>query len=307
MKSISYYQCLLCLLLPNQSLGWSSLSSASQITTCRSSRTSSTAILVQTKHDTDDDTDDEDTTTSTNNGVDIVFVSRSAAIRNMVTTSLLVIGGSVSATAAAATATAGGLRANFVANAAMEDYNNNKKVSMTALAALRILQRTQTQLSVRLLPVIVTNDYVAVKSALRQPPFDTIRKNASILVENEISATNYQQLQTQYKVLIGALEKIDTTSSLGMRGRSVSTRQFQEQYDALTIALENFLKLSGSSYPTAPPPASPTSPPPSTGIPNGTTPATAPAPATTITTTTSENNNSSNIDSVSSTTTTIEK
>mmetsp|Transcript_9187 Transcript_9187/g.10621 ORF Transcript_9187/g.10621 Transcript_9187/m.10621 type:complete len:285 (-) Transcript_9187:341-1195(-) len=284
MKSSSYYQYLLYLLLPTHSLGWSSLSSASRITTCRGSRASSTAILVQTN-----DNDNDDDTTTADNTVELLLLSRSDAIRNIVTKSLIVIGSS-------ATVVAVGGRGSVVANAVTDDSTNNKKavvsISMTALAALRILQRTQTQLSIQLLPFIEKNDYVGVKGALRQPPFDTIRKNASILVDNEISATNYKQLQNQYKLLIGALEKMDNTSSLGMRGgRSVPTIQLQEDYDTFTLAFENFLKVSSTSYPMAPPPI--------------------PATGTPATTTTSENNNSNggNIDSTSSssTPTTLEK
>ena len=294
MKSSSYYQYLLVFLLPTHALGWSSfLSSASRITRVTTyrgcSRASATAICVQTN-----DHDDATTTTNNNTVELLLLLSRSDAIRSMITKSVIVMGG-------AATVVVAG-RGSVMANAAAMDgstTNKQKSISMTALAALRILQRTQTQLSIKLFPFIEQNDYVGVKGALRQPPFDTLRKNASILVENEISATTYQQLQQQYKVVIGALEKIDTTSSLGMRGgRSVpATLQLQEDYETFTRAFDNFLTVSSTSYPPAPAPPLPAT---------GTTTATA---ITTTATTTNENNNcsGSTIDSTSSTTTTLEE
>ena len=50
-----------------------------------------------------------------------------------------------------------------------------------------------------------------------------------------------------YKDLIGALEKIDSTASLGMRGRSIGPLEMSEQYEVLIAALASFLKVGSEA------------------------------------------------------------
>ncbi|KAG7346704.1 hypothetical protein IV203_005773 [Nitzschia inconspicua] len=109
--------------------------------------------------------------------------------------------------------------------------------------ALRSLKRAQQNLP-KLLPTVQSNDYVAVKSFLRTPPFDDVRKNGFILVRGGEDSPKASELEASYKSFIASLEKIDGTASLGMRGRTIKPLQMSEEYDNIVAAMDSFLKLA---------------------------------------------------------------
>ena len=116
----------------------------------------------------------------------------------------------------------------------------NKIASSTALRALKQAEKRLPYL----LPTVKDNDFLGVKSFLRTPPFDEIRKNGSILVRGAEDGPKSNELQSTYKDLIGSIEKIDGTASLGMRGRKVPQLQLLEEYDIISASLKSFLKVS---------------------------------------------------------------
>jgi hypothetical protein len=118
------------------------------------------------------------------------------------------------------------------------------KVASTA--ALRSLRRAQAQLP-KLKPTVLENDFVAVKTFLRNPPFDEVRKNGFILVRGGEDGPKASELQASYRKFIASVEKIDSSASLGMRGRKVPTLQMTEEYDNILAAMESFLKVSRNS------------------------------------------------------------
>ena len=93
----------------------------------------------------------------------------------------------------------------------------NKIASSTALRSLSIAQR---QLSIKLLPVCQTNNYIGVKKVLRESPFDELRKDLLTVVRGGEDGAKADELLLAYKQLIKSLEAIDATASLGMRGTS---------------------------------------------------------------------------------------
>jgi len=116
------------------------------------------------------------------------------------------------------------------------------KVASTA--AIRILQRAKLQLPIKVFPYIEQKDFQNIKGALRLPPFDSIRKYASVLVRGgEDLGSQAIELENSYKILIQALEKLDNTSSLGMRGSKISSLRMKEEYDTFVLALDSFLTL----------------------------------------------------------------
>merc|ERR1712238_314393 len=194
----------------NYSRGWSLLSSSS-------SPLSKITTTAQRKNN--------------NKGDDGVIggggLSRGDAIKSM-TTKLIMIGSGVSTL---------GFGNVPTANA---DVTN--KVASTA--AIRILQRAKLQLPIKVFPYIEQKDFQNIKSALRLPPFDSIRKYASVLVRGgEDLGSQAIELENSYKILIQALEKLDNTSSLGMRGSKISSSRMKEEYDTFVLALDSFLTL----------------------------------------------------------------
>ena len=109
----------------------------------------------------------------------------------------------------------------IVSNAALLPFANadvtNKIASSTALRSLSTVQR---QLPVKLLPVCQSNNYIGVKKVLRESPFDELRKDLLTVVRGGEDGPKADELLLAYKQLIKALEAIDATASLGMRGTS---------------------------------------------------------------------------------------
>ena len=168
--------------------------------------------------------------------------TRRNAVRRTLTT---LIGGTAASTVLLSSSTApfsSSTRFGFVESAHADV--TNKVASSTAL---RALTRTQDKLPTKLLPDVQANDFIGVKARLREPPFDSVRKNAQILVRGGEDGPRAKELVRSYKDLIGALEKIDSTASLRMRGRSIGPLEMSEQYEVLVAALTSFLKVGSEA------------------------------------------------------------
>jgi len=210
------FSAILLLLLPSYSHGWSLLSSAS-------SPLSKTTTTTQNKNYNNNNDDGAAGDVSGGGG----GISREDAINSM-TTKLIMIGTGVSSI---------GFGNVPTANA---DVTN--KVASTA--AIRILQRAKLQLPIKVFPYIEKKDYLNIKGALREPPFDSIRKYASVLVRGgEDLGDQAIELENSYKKLVQSLEKLDNTSSLGVRGSKISSLRMKEEYDTFVLALDSFLTL----------------------------------------------------------------
>mmetsp|Transcript_9348 Transcript_9348/g.16616 ORF Transcript_9348/g.16616 Transcript_9348/m.16616 type:complete len:240 (+) Transcript_9348:25-744(+) len=121
----------------------------------------------------------------------------------------------------------------------------NKLASSTSL---RALARAQRQLPSKLLPPAQSNNYIAVKTCLREPPFDTLRKDMLVLVRGGEDGPSADELVLAYKRLIKSVEDIDATSSLGMRGRSdIDPFQLGVEYEEIETALDLFIKVGSEA------------------------------------------------------------
>lgn len=119
----------------------------------------------------------------------------------------------------------------------------NKIASSTALRAIKQAEKRLPSL----LPTVKDNDFLGVKSFLRTPPFDEVRKNGSILVRGGEDGPKSDELKSTYKDLIVSIEKIDGTASLGMRGRKIPQLQLLEEYDIISASMKSFLKVAEES------------------------------------------------------------
>jgi len=115
--------------------------------------------------------------------------------------------------------------------------------------ALESLARVQRQLPTKLLPPAQSNEYLGVKTALRDPSFNSLRKDMLILVRGGEDGPKAGELRTAYAQLIKSLEAIDATSSLGMQGRTKTIDPFQlgVQYEEITNAMELFIQVGSDA------------------------------------------------------------
>ena len=114
---------------------------------------------------------------------------------------------------------------------------------ISSSAALRNVKRSEKQLK-NLLPLVESNDFLEVKGFFRTPPFADIRKNASILVRGGEDGPKAEELQKKYSAMIASIEKLDGTSSLGIRGRNIPQLQMSKEYIVVESSLGAFLKIA---------------------------------------------------------------
>eukprot|EP00580_Thalassiosira_gravida_P006241 CAMPEP_0201635434 /NCGR_PEP_ID=MMETSP0493-20130528/7974_1 /ASSEMBLY_ACC=CAM_ASM_000838 /TAXON_ID=420259 /ORGANISM="Thalassiosira gravida, Strain GMp14c1" /LENGTH=248 /DNA_ID=CAMNT_0048107403 /DNA_START=30 /DNA_END=776 /DNA_ORIENTATION=+ len=105
-------------------------------------------------------------------------------------------------------------------------------------SALRALGKVQTQLPIKLLPEAQSNNYAGVNACLREPPFDTLRKNMLILVRGGEDGPKAKELTVASKRLIGVLEAMDATASLGIRGGKTAPDPFRLGMDYEDVVRE---------------------------------------------------------------------
>jgi len=214
------------------SLGWSSRGGRN--TNCykqhRKTRTTTTLCLSTT---TDDHTSSAGGTSSSSTAT----TTRRDAFRKTLTN---LIGGVTVSTVLLSSSASSSPSTRFgLVPAAHADVTNK----IASVPALRALTRAQSQLPVKLLPDVQANNFVGVKARLREPPFDLVRKNGRVLVRGGEDGPKAGELLRAYEVFIGSVEKLDATGSLGMRGRKIKPLEMSQEYDAIVVALESFLKV----------------------------------------------------------------
>ena len=90
-----------------------------------------------------------------------------------------------------------------------------------------------------------TNDYAGIKQALRVPPFTEVRRTCNILIREITDAEEALQLQKNYADFIRYVEELDTSATLGMRGRK--NIQLQPSFENASNALGAFVEVAQRS------------------------------------------------------------
>ena len=138
----------------------------------------------------------------------------------------------------------GGLVTGMIGNSLLPNVANaditNKVASSTAL---RDVKRAQKQLE-KLATPVETNDFTGVKAFLRTPPFADVRKNCFVLVRGAEDGPKVEEMDGVYKAFIASIEKIDSTASLGFRGRKIPQLQLSEEYLVVQSTLTDFIKVA---------------------------------------------------------------
>ena len=71
-----------------------------------------------------------------------------------------------------------------------------------------------------------------------------MRKVAFVLVRGGEDGPKAEQLTASYKSFIASLEKIDSTSSLGIRGRKIPQLQLSEEYQVIESSMKDFVAVA---------------------------------------------------------------
>lgn len=110
--------------------------------------------------------------------------------------------------------------------------------SLAESAALRNVKLAAKTTNSQLSEYIDMNEYIAIKEVLRVAPFSNLRKSGSTLVR---AASATEDLQKGYQKMIASLENLDSTASLGMRGRKLSETQLRQSFVDFAGALDAFV------------------------------------------------------------------
>ena len=109
---------------------------------------------------------------------------------------------------------------------------------------LRSLKRAEKQLS-KLEFYAVENEYESMKLALRNAPFSEVRKNSFALIKEYAGEPDQQsKLTASYEVFISAVEKLDSTASLGMRGRKLDNGALLQSFQDTAKALADWIAVA---------------------------------------------------------------
>jgi hypothetical protein len=113
---------------------------------------------------------------------------------------------------------------------------------------IRSLKRAEKQLG-KMELYAVENDYEAIKQAIRNAPFSEIRKNSFALIKEYASQPDLQsKLTASYQVFISSLETMDSTASLGMRGRKLDNGALLKSYQATSVALNEWIAVASAVF-----------------------------------------------------------
>lgn len=139
-----------------------------------------------------------------------------------------------------------------VAAAATTDTTTSKLAASAALRSVKIAKKRLQSETV--FDYIVQSDYPALQAVLRVAPISEIRKACFVLVRAaDDGEDNSTLLSVQYKAFIAALEKLDTTAMVAIRGRALGASEFRDSYDATVSALSDFVETAEKSVVTISP------------------------------------------------------
>lgn len=128
---------------------------------------------------------------------------------------------------------------------AFAEETESESVSTIILSPnLRSMKRAEKQLS-KMEFYAVENDYENLKLAIRNAPFSEIRKNSYALIKEYAGRSDEQaKLNSSYVAFIAALEKMDSTASLGLRGRKLESDEMLKCFQATSVALNNWIAVA---------------------------------------------------------------
>lgn len=111
-------------------------------------------------------------------------------------------------------------------------------------SSLRSVKRAEKQLS-KLELFAADNDYEDLKLGLRNAPFSDVRKNCSTVIKEFSGNPDLQsKLTASYTEFIKAVENLDNTAGLGMRGRKLDSGALLQCFQATSASLNGFIAVA---------------------------------------------------------------
>ena len=112
---------------------------------------------------------------------------------------------------------------------------------------LRSLKRAEKQFE-KLELYAVANEYENIKLGIRNAPFSEVRKNSFALIKEYSDQPDKKaKLTASYEVFISAVETLDSTSSLGMRGRKLGNGALLQSFQATSKALSDWIAVAAEA------------------------------------------------------------
>jgi hypothetical protein len=104
--------------------------------------------------------------------------------------------------------------------------------------------------------LVDASDFVALKEVLRVPPVSEVRRAGTKLISSaggsvEEADSLAATLHSHYKAFIASLELMDSTASLGMRGRTLTETEFRESYVKTLASLQTLVDRAAAAVPVA--------------------------------------------------------
>jgi hypothetical protein len=106
-------------------------------------------------------------------------------------------------------------------------------------AALRNLKSSQKQLA-SLEATLEFKEYTKIKDAFRSPPLSELRKSCGTLFK--VVDKEESDLGRAYRELVSALESLDSTASLILRGRDITPDVVRSKYTATLEAMDKLVR-----------------------------------------------------------------
>jgi hypothetical protein len=151
----------------------------------------------------------------------------SATTRKAFFQDLVVMGVTVATTSSVLTTRPQAANADITSKVASSTALRNVKTSQKRLKALNDYAKE--------------NEYMKLKEALREAPLSEVRKSCTTLVNGGEDGPDAEKLQSKYKAFIEALEKMDSTGSVALRGKKLKEGQFERLYQETVESLADFL------------------------------------------------------------------
>lgn len=113
-------------------------------------------------------------------------------------------------------------------------------------SALRTVKSSQKRME-GLAEAVELNDYAAVMATFREAPFSDIRKSCTTLIKGGEDGPDAEKLADQYKSFVTAIEKLDSTASVAVRGKKLREGEFSKVYSESVAALGVFVTTAQES------------------------------------------------------------
>jgi hypothetical protein len=169
----------------------------------------------------------------------ILYIAALSALSCKTTLALTIQPNIISRRQALSSGAVGVVSAFFAPLAANADITSK----VASSAQLRNVKRASKQLETMEL-YAANGDAAGLRSAIRQAPLSDVRKAAFTLVRGAEDGPDAELMSSTYQTFIRALEQMDSTAAVSVRGRALPEGQLYAVYKDTTTAMAEFVKIA---------------------------------------------------------------